>query len=145
MEIRELALQDIVDVVSLVDQVFMKFVSREETKEGIENFKHVNTKEFYIQETVKTYVIEKENKIVGMVSINTTDHIHLLFVDPNYQRQGIARALLEKVMTITKDDITVNSSLYAYHFYRAMGFHSTNIMQEKDGITFIPMVKRKDV
>ena len=145
MEIRELVVEDIDTVISLVDTVFMKFVSGEETTKGIDTFKSINTREFYIKDTIKTYVaVKKENRIVGMVSINT-NHIHLLFVDPDYQRQGIARALLEKVMSITKDDITVNSSLHAYHFYRAMNFRSTNIMQEKDGITFIPMVKRKNV
>lgn len=37
--------------------------------------------------------------------------------------------------------LTVNSSPYAVEIYKRLGFVSTDVMQEKDGIIFIPMKK----
>lgn len=145
MEIRKVEIEEIDTVVDLVNRVFFTNVAIEETEEGIETFEQSNTREFYMNANIITYVAIEDEKVVGMVSIRDENHISFLFVEPRYHHRGIASALMKRVFMITSQSLTVHSSLYAYKFYLAMGFHSTNIIQEEDGITYIPMVRKRNV
>lgn len=145
MEIRKLEVEEIDTVIDLVNRVFYETVAMEETKEGIKSFGLINTKEFYNSPDILTYLAVDDQKVIGMVSLKEENHISLLFVEPRYHRQGIASALINRVLLTTTQTITVHSSLYGYKFYFAIGFHSTNIIQEDDGMTYIPMVKRRNV
>lgn len=145
MEIVEIQEHEIEYAVSLVQRVFDQFISGEETKEGIASFALINNAAFYRQENIKVYVAKLENIIVGVMAVGDENHIHLLFVDNNYHKLGIGRRCVEMLCSLVDKDIFVNSSIYAYSFYRALGFVSTNIIQQDDGITYIPMVKRQHV
>lgn len=145
MEIVEIQEHEIEDAVSLVQRVFDQFIAEEETKEGIASFALINNASFYRQENVKVYVAKIENTIVGVMAVGDENHIHLLFVDANYHKFGIGKRCVEMLCSLVDKDIFVNSSIYAYSFYRALGFVSTNIIQQDDGITYIPMVKRQHV
>lgn len=145
MEIVEIQDHEIEYAVSLVQRVFEQFIVEEETKEGKASFGLINNATFYRQDNVKVYVAKMENTIVGVMAVGDENHIYLLFVDENYHRLGIGRCCVEMLCSLTDKDVYVNSSIYAYHFYRALGFVSTNIIQQDDGITYIPMVKRQHV
>jgi GNAT superfamily N-acetyltransferase len=80
------------------------------------------------------------DKIIGSIASKPSNHISLLFVDKQYHRQGIARALYQKM--IEKNDcpeISVNSTLYAVEVYKRLGFVATDTEQQKNGIRYVPM------
>ena len=71
-------------------------------------------------------------------------HIALFFVDGAYHRQGVGRLLWDTFPAESdKDEITVNSSLYAVGIYEKLGFIKTAEAQTESGIQFVPMVFKK--
>jgi GNAT superfamily N-acetyltransferase len=83
------------------------------------------------------------NELVGVAAIRDMKHFYHLFVAPEYQHKGIAKALWHYLKTqavATGTDIfTVNSSLYAVSVYEKFGFSPTSEPQTKSGINFVPM------
>jgi GNAT superfamily N-acetyltransferase len=87
------------------------------------------------------------HKLSGVIATLKTNHICLLFIRKEYQKQGIARGLFKKVVDVCKlnkniNSITVNSSPYAVEAYRHLGFKNTNTEQSLNGIRFTPMEYR---
>jgi N-acetylglutamate synthase-like GNAT family acetyltransferase len=70
-------------------------------------------------------VYESESRISGVVGLDMNE-IRLLGVSPDFQRQGIGRALVEHVKAMVPallfPDVFVYSSLQAVEFYKACGF-----------------------
>lgn len=67
-----------------------------------------------------------DNKVVGMLETYGTNRISLLFVDSEYQRKGIATAMMSKIASELKmrgyDKIVLKSSSYGLSFYEHFGF-----------------------
>lgn len=67
-----------------------------------------------------------DGKVVGMLETYGTNRIYLLFVDSEYQRKGIATAMMNKIANELKvrgfDKIIINSSPYGLAFYEHFGF-----------------------
>lgn len=74
---------------------------------------------------------------------NGRDHITLLFVDLDFQRQGIARQLLAKAIELARacghPDITINASRHAKPIYARLGFVAEQTAVDQDGFIFTPM------
>ncbi len=78
-------------------------------------------------------------EVVGYLAINQS-HVYHLFVDAEYQQQGIARRLWQSAMTQTDyQTFTVRASLNAVPVYEAFGFTCSAPQSERDGIRFQPM------
>lgn len=153
--IRELNFKDIKAVSNLVKNVFIKFESENYNNFEVENFidfiKEENLLKNLTNGTMKfigCYHVEKvigsysEKKLVGIIATKNENHISLLFVHENFQKQGIATKLFNVVKEKYKgkyDFISVNSSHYARDVYHKLGFFDTDKEQMKDGIIFIPM------
>ena len=130
-------------------KVFSEFVAPEYPQEGIDTFNE------FIQPEELQKMIENEKifmlgcfdieKLVGAVAIMDFCHVSLLFVDKEYQRKGIAKALFAKAreLCIQKNpelcEMTVNSSIYAVPIYEKLGFTITGEPTTNNGITFVPM------
>lgn len=82
------------------------------------------------------YVVILENKIIGCGSIGeywgskTESSLFSIFVDPDYQNQGIGRKIIE---TLEKDEyfkrairIEIPAAMSAIPFYRKMGYEHKN-------------------
>lgn len=82
------------------------------------------------------YVVILENKIIGCGSIGeywgskTESSLFSIFVDPDYQNQGIGRKIIE---TLEKDEyfkrairIEIPAAMSAIPFYRKMGYKHKN-------------------
>ena len=82
------------------------------------------------------YVVILENKIIGCGSIGeywgskTESSLFSIFVDPDYQNQGIGRKIIE---TLEKDKyfkrairIEIPAAMSAIPFYRKMGYEHKN-------------------
>lgn len=82
-------------------------------------------------------------RIIGLISERGNGRISMVFVDKAYHRQGVATAIMEKMVVTLKlhgfDIITLDSSPYGVPFYHHFGFIDTDTEQHKDGFVFAPM------
>jgi GNAT superfamily N-acetyltransferase len=87
-----------------------------------------------------TRVAVRDDRIVGFASTvveGTTCELEDLFVDPDYMRQGIGRALIVDAITRARDrhaaQITVTANPHALAFYLALGFESHGTTETRFG------------
>ena len=135
------------EISKLIHNIFHEFISWDFTEEGNSLFL-----DFIIPENLKERIskgnialtAKNNNKIVGMIEIKDYNHICLLFVDKEFQKNGIARLLFTSVLKIIKENsrtafIDVNSSIYAVPIYQKLGFTAQNSVQDYAGIKYVPM------
>ena len=87
-------------------------------------------------------VAVSDTEVVGAVALRDGRHLFHLFVAPDWQRQGIARALWSAATKGLAPDLeafTVNSSPNAVAVYEKFGFTPTGPRTEMNGIAFVPM------
>jgi GNAT superfamily N-acetyltransferase len=82
--------------------------------------------------------------LAGVIAVRDLQHVHHLFVAPEFHRRGIAARLWERakadaVNAGNKHGFYVRSSEYAVPFYERFGFRTAGPRAEKDGIVFVPM------
>lgn len=125
----------------LVWKVFCDFEGIYYSEEGKQAFRNAIHAEEYL-DTLTAYGAFDGEKLVGVLATrNAGSHIALFFMDGAYHRQGIGRALWNKVLEgNTAKEITVHSSLYAAKIYERLGFVRTDDVQTDGGISYIPMV-----
>ena len=84
-----------------------------------------------------------DDKVVGMLETYGTNRISLLFVDSEYQRKGIATAMMSKIAGELKmrgyDKIVLNSSPYGLPFYKHFGFTVQEEEKNADTLWKTPM------
>ena len=136
------------DAMALVWRVFLRFESDVYTAEGVDNFyKFITDDVLYMmfkQGEYRVFGCFDDDEIRGVISVRNKNHISLLFVDEQYQHQGIAAALMRHLCNFLLTEAgqvytTVNSSPYATGFYHKMGFEDTATEQRSNGIIFTPM------
>lgn len=84
---------------------------------------------------VCNFIPGEETELSRMINFVFDD-----FVGSEYSDLG--KELLNKAIQLVKDKsnyLTVNSSIYAEKIYTKLGFNKTDVLQEKNGIKFIPM------
>ena len=135
-------------VLQLVRDVHEEFEAYQYSAEGVREFQNFieysNYKRLLDNSELKMWGCFHNDEIIGMIATKQLFHISLLFVDKKYHRQGIARALYQKIIEeCSKNEecfeIFVNSSLYAVEAYKRLGFVATDTEQIKNGIRFVPM------
>ena len=148
--VKQVADGDVKRALDLVNAVFSEFVAVDYSEQGRSTF------EAYLEEKLEKVSAELEagqkqmwayyqgDEILGVIAMQDTSHISLLFVDKRYHRMGIAGQLFGFVLealAARKDvtQVTVNSSPYAVPAYERLGFVKTAEQQERDGILFVPM------
>ena len=144
-----------VPVCNLVARSFNEFIAPEFSEEGIEEFfKYANPREFKKRSESGYFsmIAESESTIVGVIEINNSRHISMLFVEKDHHKKGIAKNLIknsfEELRAEKKqiDAITVNSSRYAVPFYEKLGFLQYEEEKTIYGVIHIPMmVKYSDL
>lgn len=150
MEIRELQPEEIEPAMALVWQVFSEFEAPVYDAEGVEEFRS-----FIRVENIASKMQTGEMRLFGafldgvlrgVLAERGAGHISLLFVQKEFHRQGVSRALFEHYAQLCRRadvaHITVNSSPYAVEIYRRLGFEETASEQMQNGIRFTPMVCR---
>ncbi len=148
MKSYQLRKQQVPGVIDLVWEVFKEFVAPDYSDEGTATFKKFIEYCSIIQKLdsgeMKIWGSFNNHKLSGVIAALRTNHICLLFIRKEYQRQGIARGLFNKVIDACRlnkniNSIAVNSSPYAVEAYRHLGFTNTNTEQTLKGISFTPM------
>ena len=136
------------DAMALAWRTFLRFEADVYTPEGVKNFENFisdsTLHRMFVMGTYQLFIALDGNKVVGMITLRDMTHISLLFVDEEYHRQGIGRALInhltDYLMTeMGMDRVTVNASPYGVGFYHKMGFHDLGPEEIKDGIIYTPM------
>ena len=82
--------------------------------------------------------------MIGMITLRNEMHISLLFVDRNYHRQGVGKALIGRMADYARtelgqDRLTVNASPYGVGFYHKIGFKDLGPEKKQDGIIYTHM------
>lgn len=136
------------DAMALAWKTFLQFEADVYTAEGIRNFEDFITDttlhRMFVMGAYQMFVALDQKKIVGMITLRNGSHISLLFVDAQYHRQGIGRALIEHLREYLLSEagvsrITVNAAPYGVAFYHKLGFQDLRPEEEKDGIRYTPM------
>ena len=112
-----------------------KFISKEYWNE---NYNIV--KDMYIPMS-KTFVYEDNDDIRGFISIINNDFIGALFVEKNYQGQGIGKSLIDYAKNLY-DNLSLavyKENEKALEFYKNMGFKiiSENINEDTNCVEYI--------
>ena len=128
-EIRLAQEDDIVPALDLAWRMFVKFDAPDYGAEHTERMRVAiedRLKDLSIYTKRLLVVALADDKVVGMIETYGTNRISLLFVDSEYQRKGIATALMSKIASELKmrdyDKIVLNSSPYGLPFYKHFGF-----------------------
>ncbi len=81
--------------------------------------KKINEQYFYVAENI-------ENKITGFASLDNTGYLDVMYVHKDFQRQGIAQILLNKIIETARElNITIiesEVSITAKPFFKKNGF-----------------------
>lgn len=139
---------EIAEIVRLMEEVFNDFIAPGYDPQGIDEFLH------YIRGSAIALRLKRNHfmrvaatsqKIVGVIEVRDYHHISLLFVERAFQRQGIAKILMQQAIAVCLREepdlksITVHSDPQALLAYEAMGFQVTGTERLDNGIRYIPM------
>lgn len=122
------------------------YYSKESIKEQIE----ANSPKNLLKKSKKViyFVATERDKLLGIAGYDE-NKVHTFFVDPQFQRKGIGRILLQKVLfEATRKGIKsldVWSTFYAEPFYSVFGFRKVKIFTlfcKYSSIKFVLMRKK---
>lgn len=147
---RKLQIEDLKNALDLVKRTFDEFEAPCYSEVGVDSFykfaNYENLKNEIENNDINILVATDYKKIIGVIAIKNKNHIAMLFVDKEYQKQGIGKKLIRVAKgeyNLNNTDLTVNSSPYAFEFYKKIGFEKIEEEKEIDGIKFIPMKLEK--
>ncbi|MCI7790357.1 MAG: GNAT family N-acetyltransferase [Lachnospiraceae bacterium] len=139
------------DAMALAWRTFMRFEANDYATEGIKSFQDFITDtvlhRMFVMGSYQLFCAFDGKKLIGMISLRNETHISLLFVDAQYHKRGIGRALIDyvgKYVLLEEGfrNLTVNAAPYAIGFYHKLGFYDTDTEQTSDGIRYTPMEKK---
>ncbi len=149
-EVRWAGPEEWTPAMNMIWKTFLKFEGNVYSPEGIRNFLDFITDE----ELLKAFLMGKyllmvaldKGKIIGAASVRDGNHLSLLFVDEQYHRQGVGRALLEKLCKYLKTEqgescMSLKAAPFAVGFYEKLGFEATGPEEHYAGIQVTPMEK----
>ncbi len=133
--------------IQLAWTTFLQFEAPEYSKKGIQSFRDFiedpKLKRMFIDGKYPTYGAFDKDRMVGMLGIRNENHISLLFVEDQYHKKGIGKALLlyafRQARVFGIEGFTVNAAPYATEFYHKIGFEDVSQEVVADGIRFTPM------
>ena len=83
------------------------------------------------------YVEATEDRLMGFISLEADGHIDFTYVDPAYQRQGIAQQLYDFVENLARNShaprLYVEASILARPFFEKQGFTLVSANQNQRG------------
>lgn len=149
-EVRWAGAEEWTSAMNMIWKTFLKFEGNDYSPEGIRNFLDFITdeellKSFLVGEYLLMVALDK-GRIIGAASVRDGNHLSLLFVDEQYHRQGVGRALLEKLCKYLKTEqgesyMSLKAAPFAVGFYERLGFEATGPEEHYAGIQVTPMEK----
>ena len=132
----------------LIKNVYDEFVSSDYSEEGNQLFYDwISPSAIALRQTklVNLWVAIADKEIIGMIEIRNQNQVTLLFVDKMFHGQGVARQLFQtalKTCLQRQTDIkkfNVHASPFSIPAYQKLGFKAIDVMQEQQGIKYLPM------
>lgn len=148
MKISKAVLSESTKLSQFIKMVFDSSVANFYSDQGNEEFyKYITPKAIEEQLQKDHWILKAEidKKLVGIIEIRSNNHLSMLFVDPQHQKQGIGRQLLVQAIKLIKQNnssvkmIAVHSSPNSVTAYEALGFKSVSDEKEVNGIKFTTM------
>jgi len=142
---------DAAAVSRLILDSFGEFIAGEYSDEGRAEFARYVQPEAIVDRSRANHFVLLAlagERPAGVIELRDNDHVSLLFVDSQFQRHGLARALLMRALSAARpakpglDRVTVNSSRFGVPIYEKLGFRQTGPERSVNGIVFIPMAHR---
>ncbi len=136
------------DAMALAWKTFLEFEADDYEPEGIRSFEDFITDSalhrMFIMGAYQMFVALDGFRMTGMITVRGNSHISLLFVDKEYHRKGIGRALMEELCSYLRAElgigrVTVNASPFGAEFYHRLGFKDMQPEQTSSGIRYTPM------
>lgn len=138
-QIRQATAEDIRPALDLALRVFMEYDALDYGPEHTERMRlaieeRITNPDIYLPGKRLMFVALDDKKVIGIIETYGNNRISLMFVDRDYQRQGIATELMSRMVCELKkrgfDKIVLNSSPNGLLFYKHFGF--TIIETEKN-------------
>lgn len=141
---------EVEDASALAVRVFDEFVAAQLSDEGQHEF-HRYASPSAIRERHRagclTLAAARDGRLIGMLHLRDGEHIAMLFVEGERQRQGIGRSLIGAATEYVGARqppvrvLTVASTPNAIEAYRKLGFVPVGREQVLKGIRFISMMR----
>lgn len=160
MQLRLAQLSDIPALADLLTQVWQsayQAVFPADILAKLENQKwYAGLEKNLVSPSLSFYIAEEGEKLVGMIVFGQgrekefgESEIYLLNVLPDYQRQGIGQALMNKAFELCGEKSlylqVISQNQQARSFYEKLGFRHTHIETEREmwGVPFTQAVYRR--
>jgi ribosomal protein S18 acetylase RimI-like enzyme len=144
--IRPMRAEELPEVAALATRVFDESIAPTYSAEGIASYRDYATAANFASRAGdhRLLVAERDGEIIGMLELRGAAHVSMLFVSPSEQRRGIGRLLLAAADAMSDAEVmTLNATPNAVPAYVRLGFEATGEEQERNGIRFVPMSRRK--
>lgn len=134
----------------LAMDTFLRFEAPDYGPEGVDTFRRdiIDNLQFHedcCSGSNRIWGAFDGDKLVGLFAMRGDSHICLVFTHYEYHRQGIASAILRRLVADVKEEnptlcrITLNSSPYGKPFYLRVGFRPVDEEKTINGIRFTAM------
>jgi putative acetyltransferase len=97
----------------------------------IQTYKRLIRDDYF--QSLDLYCVKKDQRIAGFIGLQT-HLIQMLFVHPNFMKQGIGKSLVDFAITehqVTEVDVNEQNT-QALGFYRSLGFEAFNRFETDD-------------
>ncbi|OHU87775.1 MULTISPECIES: GNAT family N-acetyltransferase [Pseudoalteromonas] len=143
MVIRELLHGDCDEVSKVCMSSFMNSVAGTLSEQGIVTFKRIASgaalSERMTQDNLMLVAVIN-GRVAGYVELKQGQHIAMLFVAPQYQKQGVGRRLLSSLKSgVSNTKLTVHASTTSVSAYERYGFISVGDIAVSEGLVYQPM------
>ncbi len=141
MNYRIASFKDNQEIESFVIKASKDSIASKMSQEGQQSFLRFSETIFKGKNSHLFIVAQENGAIRGVLALRHLKHISLLFVEKDYQHQGVGRTMIEAASQLTSVDLEVNAFDGTEAFYSSCGFKRTGEQWEKDGIVSLPMCK----
>lgn len=144
MIVRKMEEKDVEAVSATCMASFLRSVAGTLSEEGVSTFSNIAAGNAFLDRMKADnlmLVAEKDGKIEGVIELKEGRHVAMLFINPEFQKQGIGRRLLSTALNHAKvETVTVRASLSSVHAYEKYGFECKGETGESAGLVYQPMV-----
>lgn len=148
--VRRMLPDELDDCLALAWKTFLEFEAPDYSSEGVETFRRdiIDNAEFKAKcrsGQARVWGAFDQTRPVCVIAMRNDSHICLVFTDSDHHRQGLATAVMDRLISDVRTEnpglksITLNSSPYGKPFYLRYGFAATDNEQEQNGIRYTPM------